>query len=512
MTLLVTSIGFAPYVSSASELDSRVEKSEVGDTLIQRLDLSSGRSLPYYWSEYDINEVSVEFDRKNLGQFRVIYGVEGIITSSDYILDSYGLVFLDLDGGSYDYMISVDDDASLGNISPVFSRMSPLPISTQTFADGCNVRTRPIGYSKLAFDVDVEKCDLELQRTVGVSVSLGFGYGSGARESTGNVVFESPQAYVGYGTEQVDLVTDFPQQILSGQTDLSFKIKARSKRTGLPSINKQFQIQSDSQRIRFENSSGVSNENGNLEFTASVSSLAEGRFSIALSSGDQRWRETVNVARVVPELWGDQTFENRISCLSADIEPQLANDLNITHLQWSVTRSFDGVQIADTYDWPIGHPAEGEAPRVQDDEFGVRYTTKVDGEIYHGIWLNNQKQGEKVQCFLSPKNQHGTGSPTLHYETAEISVEDGGKPFETFRDLNSDAKLNAGSFKGYVALYAKGYQGHKLSAKVGKDWVIVESIESDFERYVEFTGAGYDINVRMFIDGEFVFSKKLTTK
>ena len=79
-----------------------------------------------------------------------------------------------------------------------------------------------------------------------------------------------------------------------------------------------------------------------------------------------------------------------------------------------------------------------------------------------------------------------------------------------FRQANT--KLNAGSFKGYVALYAKGYEGHKLSAKVGRDWVIVDSIESDFERYVEFTGAGYEINVRMFIDGQFVFSKKLTTR
>lgn len=76
----------------------------------------------------------------------------------------------------------------------------------------------------------------------------------------------------------------------------------------------------------------------------------------------------------------------------------------------------------------------------------------------------------------------------------------------------SSQKLNAGSFKGYVALYAKGYEGRKLSAKVGNDWVIVDSIESDFERYVEFTGAGYEINVRMFIDREFVFSKILITK
>lgn len=77
---------------------------------------------------------------------------------------------------------------------------------------------------------------------------------------------------------------------------------------------------------------------------------------------------------------------------------------------------------------------------------------------------------------------------------------------------NSDRKLNAGSFKGYVALYAKGYEGQRLSAKVGKDWVIVPRLESNFERIVEFTGAGYDIRVRMYIDRELIESKQILTK
>lgn len=73
-------------------------------------------------------------------------------------------------------------------------------------------------------------------------------------------------------------------------------------------------------------------------------------------------------------------------------------------------------------------------------------------------------------------------------------------------------KLNAGSFKGYVALYAKGYEGHRLSAKVGKDWVIVDALESDFERIVEYTGVGYQILVRMYVDSEWIKTVPLTTK
>jgi len=76
----------------------------------------------------------------------------------------------------------------------------------------------------------------------------------------------------------------------------------------------------------------------------------------------------------------------------------------------------------------------------------------------------------------------------------------------------TDQKVNAGSFKGYVAIYAKGYEGQRLSAKVGKDWVVVASLASNFERVVEFTGAGYTIAVRIYIDRVLVDTITVTTK
>ena len=73
-------------------------------------------------------------------------------------------------------------------------------------------------------------------------------------------------------------------------------------------------------------------------------------------------------------------------------------------------------------------------------------------------------------------------------------------------------KVNAGSFKGYVALYAKGYAGKRMSAKVGKDWVVVAALASNFERVVEFTGAGVDVAVRIYIDRVLMDTINLTTK
>lgn len=76
-------------------------------------------------------------------------------------------------------------------------------------------------------------------------------------------------------------------------------------------------------------------------------------------------------------------------------------------------------------------------------------------------------------------------------------------------------KVNAGSFKGYVALYALNHEGKRLSAKVGNDWVIVESIPKSINnlyRHVEFTGVGYEVQVRIFIDRELEATIPLLTK
>jgi trimeric autotransporter adhesin len=76
----------------------------------------------------------------------------------------------------------------------------------------------------------------------------------------------------------------------------------------------------------------------------------------------------------------------------------------------------------------------------------------------------------------------------------------------------SEQKVNVGSFKGYVALYAKGYKGKKMSAIVAGKWIVVASLASDFERVVRYTGAGYDIVTTIYIDGVSVQSFNVTTK
>jgi len=86
---------------------------------------------------------------------------------------------------------------------------------------------------------------------------------------------------------------------------------------------------------------------------------------------------------------------------------------------------------------------------------------------------------------------------------------------ESASAIPSSQKVNAGSFKGYVALYAKGYEGQRMSAKVGNDWVVVADIPAatnDLFRAVEFVGAGVEISVRLYIDRVLIDTIPLLTK
>jgi hypothetical protein len=81
---------------------------------------------------------------------------------------------------------------------------------------------------------------------------------------------------------------------------------------------------------------------------------------------------------------------------------------------------------------------------------------------------------------------------------------------------DADQKITIGTFKGYVAIYTKGYMGQKLSAKVAGKWLVVDPIaaykSNDYSRTVRLTGAGYTIDVDLYIDGVFVRSETVVTK
>jgi len=117
--------------------------------------------------------------------------------------------------------------------------------------------------------------------------------------------------------------------------------------------------------------------------------------------------------------------------------------------------------------------------------------TDANGSLSYSVLLGANDTGSII--VVISYDQNGDGDFT---DATDLSV----TKTITIGEAPSDTKVNVGTFKGYVALYAKGYEGQKMSALVAGKWIVVESLASDFERIVRFTGAGYTITTKIFID------------
>ena len=72
-------------------------------------------------------------------------------------------------------------------------------------------------------------------------------------------------------------------------------------------------------------------------------------------------------------------------------------------------------------------------------------------------------------------------------------------------DESAEQKVTIGTFNGYVAIFTKGYEGRRMTAKVAGRWLKVDPIElvpgQSYSLTKRNTGAGYDIKVEVYIDG-----------
>ena len=145
------------------------------------------------------------------------------------------------------------------------------------------------------------------------------------------------------------------------------------------------------------------------------------------------------------------------------------------------------------------------------------------GIVFGALPNTFNAKGQLKFAVLLGSNDSGTGTVTVSYDQASdndfTGTATGDLDLVVAKSVvvgasaaSADTKVNAGSFKGYVAVYAKGYEGKRLSAKVGNDWVVVPALASNFVRVVEYTGAGYTIAVRIYIDRVLVDTITVTTK
>ena len=112
-----------------------------------------------------------------------------------------------------------------------------------------------------------------------------------------------------------------------------------------------------------------------------------------------------------------------------------------------------------------------------------------------------------MQLLLLPTSQQ-----VLAVDTDNITVVQAVAVGKAAATAAADQKVNVGSFKGYVALYAKGYAGQKMTAIVAGKWIKVDALASNFERVVRYTGAGYTITTKIYIDGVLTGTFSTVTK
>ncbi|MDG2497431.1 MAG: hypothetical protein P8M68_04530 [Aquiluna sp.] len=149
---------------------------------------------------------------------------------------------------------------------------------------------------------------------------------------------------------------------------------------------------------------------------------------------------------------------------------------------------------------------------------GQRLTLKgyrlnlITGLSVDGIQLNIESLETGELTAVLPVLSAGLKDLVIVSSQGQLTHQDALLVVAAPEATTSAAKVNAGSFKGYVAVYAKGYEGSRLSAKVGNGWIVVPALASDFERVVQFTGAGVDVAVRIYIDRVLVDTINLTTK
>ena len=68
----------------------------------------------------------------------------------------------------------------------------------------------------------------------------------------------------------------------------------------------------------------------------------------------------------------------------------------------------------------------------------------------------------------------------------------------------STARVNAGTFNGVVALYAAGHLGKRFSAKVGRGWIVIDRLSSNYIRLIQKSIVGSEVSVSIYIDRKLV--------
>ena len=224
-------------------------------------------------------------------------------------------------------------------------------------------------------------------------------------------------------------------------------------------------------------------------FTVSAHSKVAGEYPVTVTAG---------------------TYSEAIVITIDDIDAAAATVMSITQVGGgSYVTPGSTLRVKVTMTDANGNPAKSS---------GASLSMTVTGPGFVGtLPTATDKNGEATLNVLVGANDTGTIKVEGSFAGTKTVTSSAEFTIGTAPVADADKKITVGTFKGYIAIYTKGYDGSKLSAKVAGKWLVVPSLDeswkgNDYSRTVRFTGAGYEINVHLYIDGEFVRTDVVTTK
>ena len=106
--------------------------------------------------------------------------------------------------------------------------------------------------------------------------------------------------------------------------------------------------------------------------------------------------------------------------------------------------------------------------------------------------------------------------PMVNLAAAYNKLATGTTPTSPTEPDNSEQKVTIGTFNGYIAIYTKGYEGRRMTAKVAGRWLAVDPIAlaegKSYSLTKRNTGAGYLISVEVYIDGQLIKTQQVLTR
>ncbi|MDA7761551.1 IPT/TIG domain-containing protein [Aquiluna sp.] len=148
---------------------------------------------------------------------------------------------------------------------------------------------------------------------------------------------------------------------------------------------------------------------------------------------------------------------------------------------------------------------------------GIRLSTITSVQI-DGVAAAIVSVEKTSLVFTLPEGlEAGTKSIVLNSSYGKLTYQDSleykaAAPVAVVEPEADSAIVNAGSFDGYVAVYAKGHEGKTLSWKIAGKWFKTE-ITSNYQVFQRKTAAiGKDVKVDLYIDGKSQLSKLVRTR